>query len=145
MHALASSDYLWHGIQFDLPLDVPAVYDATESQPASLLQQSTVRALRLHHNWIRKNSSIKRLQLIPGTDIVNQLQFAGSEYIVTLSQSGTLATYLTVWSTKPPFSRVARIEVPHCNRFAASFQENELVVATLTTSMNNTGYACLLA
>lgn len=135
MNALGSADHLWHDLRFDLPLDLQSVDTASQH----LLQKSAVRALRLHHNWCRKNPAIKRLVYIPNTDIVNQLQFVGQDYVAALSQSGNLATYLTVWHTEAPFARVARIEVPHCTRFAASFEDSELVVATLTTDVSNKG------
>lgn len=139
LHTLGSADHVWHGLEFDVPLDLlPSA--ASTSHPAHLLKQSAVRALRLDHNWRHREPKIRRLTRIPHTDIVHQLQFVGPSYLVGLSQSGNLATYLTVWHTHTPPSRVARIEVAQANRFAASFEDGELVVGILTTDVSNRGW-----
>ena len=103
------------------------------------MKQSAVRALRLDHNWRRREPKIRRLTRIPHTDIVHQLHFVGSSYLVGLSQSGNLATYLTVWNTNTPPARIARIEVAQANRFSASLDDGELVVGILTTDVSNRG------
>lgn len=126
MHALGGADHVWRALHFDVPLDLPS---STSSHPAHLIKQSAVRALRLDQNWRKKEPAIKRLTHIPHTDIVDQLQFVGHEYIVGLSTAGNLATYVSLWHTGASVTRVARIEVPNVGKFAASQQDGCVVVA----------------
>lgn len=130
MHVLGSADHVWRSLKFGMPLDLPS---NLSSHPAHLIQRSAVRALRLDQNWMKKESNIKRCIHIPHTDLVKHSQFVGQAYIVTLSEAVNRTTFLSLWHIEASASRVARIEVPSSNRFAALLEDEQLVVA-LTAS-----------
>ncbi|KAF5341737.1 hypothetical protein D9611_001869 [Ephemerocybe angulata] len=135
MHVLGSADHVWHALQIDLPLDLQSADSGsgTSSHPAALIRQSTIRALRLDQNWHKPKESRIKLTRIPHTDIVDQIQLVGKEHVLTLSRSGNLATFLTLWRTRVAIFSVARIEIPNASKFSASLEDGKLVVASLSS------------
>ncbi|TFK28110.1 hypothetical protein FA15DRAFT_584896 [Coprinopsis marcescibilis] len=129
LHDLTAADYLWRGLSFDLPLDLPAVRSNLSGRQ---IQQSAVRALRVEHNWHQRQSKIRRLTRIPNLGTVVQLQLIGpsSQHLVLLSHSGRVrhtrvTTHLSVWhipSSGQP-SCLTSIEVPHAknSKFTAAY------------------------
>ncbi|KIP08201.1 hypothetical protein PHLGIDRAFT_386921 [Phlebiopsis gigantea 11061_1 CR5-6] len=78
LHALGSSDYLWHRLveRSDLPLDIPA--DTPMAQlPSEELQRLAIRAIRLQLNWRRPSSKIRRTTSlpVPSDSLFELLQF----------------------------------------------------------------------
>lgn len=144
MHVLGNADHVWHGLHIDVPLDL----QFSDSNPckmsrsAHLIRQSAVRALRLDQTWRRRGAQPTRLTRIPKTDIVDQLQFIGQDYVLTLSQTGDLATFLTLWGINTTVvPRAVRIEIPRATRFSAILDDGQLVVATLSRNDDGKGWA----
>ncbi|TFK72888.1 hypothetical protein BDN72DRAFT_894340 [Pluteus cervinus] len=95
LHAFGCMDYVWHQMRVDLPLDLP-LHGCPRALAASQLQEVTMKALQLDHNWSQPISRIKQLTQILHGGIVSQMQHLGPNWLVTLSRY-TTSTRLCVW------------------------------------------------
>jgi len=97
LHAFGCTDYTWHQIRVDLPLDLPSDHDA-KSLPGSQLQGVIMKALRLERNWRKDASSIRHCRRIPVAlgEMVYHVQFLRPRWLVCLSKSRS-TTQISVW------------------------------------------------
>lgn len=117
-----------------LPLDIDPEADIL-SLPGPELQRSTIRALRLEHNWRRNSSRLNGITRINHGDIIDQMQFIGSEWLVTLSRDSRSA-FISVWYVGRPTKahRIAFLDVPLAMSFSASLQNagSQAIVAVIS-------------
>ena len=97
LHAFGCTDYVWHQIAVDLPLDLPPRCDV-KSLPGSHLQRVIMKAMQLERNWLRKSSSIRHCRQIPLTpgDVMHQMQILRPRWLVGLSRSQSVSQ-ISVW------------------------------------------------
>ncbi|KAJ6619726.1 hypothetical protein B0H10DRAFT_2024635 [Mycena sp. CBHHK59/15] len=112
LHAFTSNDYIWHQLPDDLPLDIEPYVDRNNLS-GSQLKAIFTRALRVEHNWRKPVSRIQRMARFMDIDTVSQMQFLGSNWLVTLRRS-PLGASLSIWriaDTKKVY-RAALVDVP---------------------------------
>lgn len=117
-----------------MPLDIDPNADVNALSGLEL-QRSFVRALRLDRNWRKTPSMLKGISRVPHGDIVFQMQFIGSEWLVTLSRDPR-TVHLSVWNVHIPKEarRIAFLDVPTASRFSTDLHpgNRELVIATIS-------------
>ncbi|PBL03629.1 hypothetical protein ARMGADRAFT_1157719 [Armillaria gallica] len=141
LHALGSTDYVWHQIKVDLPLDVPPGKDIN-SISGPELHRAWVRGLRLERNWRRHASQLRKMCRIIHGGIVFRIQFLGSQWLITLSRAPTSALHLSVWYIGVPGRerRYLSMDVPSATTFAASLRNDgrDAIVAILMDGTRTT-------
>ncbi|KAH9481722.1 F-box/WD repeat-containing protein 7 [Psilocybe cubensis] len=96
IHALGSTDYVWHHIKSDLPLDIEGkLLDLSGSE----IKSSVIRALRLDENWNSRVSKVTRISKIHPRTPVTEMQTLGRNWLVTSSRArGSSNTInISVW------------------------------------------------
>jgi hypothetical protein len=122
LHALGSSDYLWHRIvpTIRVPLEIPADVDP-KSLSGAELQKIVIKAIRLEHNWRKATSRITRvtpiLQETSDVPIDEMRLLPGARWLVTAQRnrpSWRLNTTITLWCLEDvnAIYRSAQIEIP---------------------------------
>ena len=105
LHALGSSDYLWHRIVLTIriPLQIPADVDPNSLSGAEL-QKIVIKAIRLEHNWRKPTSRITRvtpvLQETSDVPIDEMRLLSGARWLVTAQRNRPLwrlNTTITLW------------------------------------------------
>lgn len=131
LHALGCTNYVWNQIRIDLPLDLPFKSDI-QHLPASLLQRAVIKALRLEHNWRHRATRIRQLERIPCGNTIDQMQPLGSQWLVTLSRSPSLAQ-IAVWHVGGLRGcRVASVDTTTALRFSADLHtRSEIIIAVI--------------
>jgi len=121
LHALGSTDYLWHRIvpTIKIPLEIPADVD-TNSLSGAELQKIIIKAIRLEHNWRKPASRITRvtpvLQETTGVPIDEIRLLPGARWLVTAQRNrplGRLSTTISLWCLEDVDAtyRSAQIEI----------------------------------
>lgn len=127
LHAFCSTDYVWHQMHIDLPLDLcqSALNDAAPS--ASDLQRSLLRALRLENNWQKEVTVVRNARLIPHSGVVLHIQILGPEWLATLSRREFSTWHLSVWHVpEAPAenpSCISTWRIPATNDFTAILED----------------------
>ncbi|KAF8638300.1 hypothetical protein AX17_002320 [Amanita inopinata Kibby_2008] len=87
LHTFACSDYVWHHLSIDLPLDIPPDHPVA-SLSGPVLQPIVIRALRLDNNWRKREPQLKCSQICSNLEsaTVMQMQLIGKSYILVLSR-----------------------------------------------------------
>ena len=120
LHALGSSDYLWHRIvpTIRIPLEIPADVDPGSLSGAEL-QKIVIKAIRLEHNWRKPTSRITRvtriLQETSDAPIDEMRLLPGARWLVTAQRNRLwrLNTTITLWCLEDvnAIYRSAQIEI----------------------------------
>ncbi|KAF8968102.1 hypothetical protein BDZ97DRAFT_1800871 [Flammula alnicola] len=133
LHALVLSDYIWHHINQDLPLDLSSSRDGRlMSLRAPQIQAVVVRALRLDANWRREVSKISCISKMHPPNMVVDMQPLGLNWLVTSYQVRSAIVNISIWrldtnakdsSGTISSSCVANIEPENAFSFEAAFEE----------------------
>ncbi|KDR76201.1 hypothetical protein GALMADRAFT_247460 [Galerina marginata CBS 339.88] len=134
VHALASTDYVWHHVNNDLPLDGVDTRLTSISGPE--IKSRVMRALRLDNQWRRPGSRISRIRKINTQATVVQMRTLGRDWLLISSRAAASSISLSVWRLDMcssctsdmsviPSSRVISFEPMRAFQFEASFQEDK--------------------
>ncbi|CAA7266846.1 unnamed protein product [Cyclocybe aegerita] len=145
LHAFASSDYVWHHISHNLPLDIRS--GELAHIPGPVIKQSVIRALQLSRNWERKVSTIRRITRIHSRNTVIHMQPLDNRWLVTLSRSPASSIHLSVWRLEEAAGAsvtptcIALFEPLHAFKFAASLQDDgdSVLISVLGASPTHKG------
>ncbi|KAJ8072471.1 hypothetical protein PM082_016030 [Marasmius tenuissimus] len=97
LHAFCSSDYIWHSIDIDLPLNV-GPHVNSKSLPGPELRKLAVEALRIDHTWGRCYTAPRTLERIQHGGIIAEMCLLSPEWLVTLSHNSNNNTWvLSAW------------------------------------------------
>ncbi|KAJ7284971.1 hypothetical protein C8J57DRAFT_1497839 [Mycena rebaudengoi] len=137
LHAFASNDYIWHQLPHDLPMEISPHCDRN-NLPGVVLQAIFTRALRVEDNWRKSVSRIRKMTRIVESDTVSQMQFLGSQWLVTMrrSPSGAVISVWRIAGAEQVF-RAAVVDLPSGPaiplKFAVSMQPGcrEILIAVI--------------
>lgn len=135
LYAFGCTDYVWHQLQVDLPLDIPPFTDS-KALSASRLQPLVTHALRLDHNWRQQWSQVKRTAKIDHGDILSHMQLLDcSQWLFTMARSHRSKAHISLWSLHDMTSvhRVVHFEIPCIFKTYAGMQRNnkEIIFAVI--------------
>ncbi|PFH52966.1 hypothetical protein AMATHDRAFT_1698 [Amanita thiersii Skay4041] len=105
LHAFVCSDYVWHRISIDVPIDILPDVNIV-SLPSSILQPIIIKALRLDDNWRKREPDVRYIMLSPvwvlnQSATIGQLQFIGKNHVLSLSRCYHHHE-LSFWSLEQP-------------------------------------------
>jgi hypothetical protein len=139
LHHFCASDYIWHNLKFDLPLDIPPHIDPN-ALSGIRLRRLYVQALRVEHNWTAPISRVRSMHRVYHGDIVFQTMYLGI-WLLTLSRpSAAMVCHLSVWNvddaSNPKRERSIILENTQKARFSAILVHDnlELTIAVYGTS-----------
>ncbi|KAI3614925.1 hypothetical protein WG66_016995 [Moniliophthora roreri] len=123
LHAFCSSDYIWHHIDLDLPLNIPNNSNEGDLKGAQL-RLLAAQALRVDQNWSRVHSRVNGIHCIHHGGMVSEMQLLSSEWLVTLSRASTgTSCVVEVWHIRKPDDvlrvRVITLEAQYSPKFSA--------------------------
>lgn len=135
LYAFGCTDYVWHQLRVDLPLDIPPFIDY-KALPASRLQPLITHALRLDHNWRQQWSQVKRKEMIDHGDILSHMQLLNcSQWLFTMARSYRSKAHISLWSLHDMASvhHVVHFEIPCIFKAYAGMQRNnkEIIFAVI--------------
>ncbi|KAF8149978.1 hypothetical protein B0H34DRAFT_170705 [Crassisporium funariophilum] len=142
LHAFGSSDYVWHHIQHDLPLEFSQCQGGgMNSLSGAEVRDRVVSALRLDKNWRQKASRLHRITKViaPKHAKLLALQALGRKWMVTMSRAPEFSIRLTIWRMDETYDgvlqpyAVASVDLSDGFRFTASLQEggDSAIISTL--------------
>ena len=134
MHALASSDYLWHTLlsDWDIPLDI-SLNSSLASLPSNLLRLAAVRSLKLDNKWRNPRLEMRHAQPIiaQNSSFVDGMRFLpGGRWLVTLQYEQTSRTHITLWSIAD-LHAIFKVTVNGRFRFLHAHHHRELEQITI--------------
>lgn len=149
MHALGSSDYVWHQLKIDLPLEIDQKTHAGEYRPFYEIRHSLINAFRIDGNWCSKSTQIQRLTRIDHGGIISRVQLLSEDWLITLSRNQvTDTTYLSAWYLDKSGGAhcAAKVEVrSRPNRFAATVRDHgDSAVVALFNNHLGSGFVIFL-
>ncbi|KAI0264503.1 hypothetical protein BC834DRAFT_883408 [Gloeopeniophorella convolvens] len=143
LHALGSSDYLWHQISTRVPFPLDAPNVDTRSLPAFELQRLVVKGLALDHNWKATCPRVKECTAVNngGNHPIDEMQLLpGARWLVTAQRMRRLdrpITTISLWFLKnsKEFYLAAFLDVPgQYKRFAvAPRSDRDTATLAITT------------
>ncbi|KAJ3734326.1 hypothetical protein DFJ43DRAFT_1152521 [Lentinula guzmanii] len=125
----ASTDYIWHTIDIDFPLNLShqAIADISPAQ----LQKHCVDGLRVEYNWRKNPPSLKTLSRIEHGGIVDQIQYLAPQWLVSMARVSTSlgpTCVLSIWdcNISGDVKRIERIslEPRGLSKFSATLSED---------------------
>ncbi|THV07402.1 hypothetical protein K435DRAFT_959979 [Dendrothele bispora CBS 962.96] len=129
LHRFCTTDYIWHNIKIDQPLDVPVHIDPN-TLSGLRIKKLCIQALRVEHNWKAPFSQVKGVHRVYHGDIPFQTTYL-SDWLVILSRPSTATTCtLSVWNVRDPSKakreRSILLENTQKARFTASLSDDGL-------------------
>lgn len=143
LYTLGTSDYVWHQLKIDLPLDIDQKTHAGDYRPSHEIRHSLIQAFRVEANWNSETSHIRKLARIDHGGLLSQVQLLRKDWLVTLSQNQTTnTTYLSAWHLDPDRRGHCAAKVGAAGRsskFAAAIREggDSAWVAMFSNSTNS--------
>ncbi|KAJ3915899.1 hypothetical protein F5877DRAFT_47695 [Lentinula edodes] len=126
----ASTDYIWHNIKINYPLNLP--HQVITNIPSAELRKHCVEGLRIDHNWRKNPPSLKTLSRIDNGGIIEQMQYLPPKWLVSMSRVSTSlrpTCVLSIWDcdTSGDAKRIKRFLLePHgLSKFSASLSKDE--------------------
>jgi hypothetical protein len=100
------TDYLWHNIKIDFPLNLPhksKIGDLSGDE----LRKLSVTGLHVDRVWRKNPSDLRVLNRIKHEGIVSQMQYLPPKWLVTISRLQTLVSancVVSIWDCQNPSS-----------------------------------------
>ncbi|KAJ3714243.1 hypothetical protein C8R42DRAFT_683471 [Lentinula raphanica] len=98
-----NTDYIWHAIDIDLPLNLP--HEDIGSISADELRRHCVEGLRVEHNWHNNPPNLKALSRIDHGGIIDQMQCLPPRWLVSMARVSTglgPRCVLSIWDCDIP-------------------------------------------
>ncbi|KAF9452875.1 hypothetical protein P691DRAFT_150705 [Macrolepiota fuliginosa MF-IS2] len=143
LYALGISDYVWHRLEIDLPLEFDQKTNTGEYRPFYEIRRNLLNSLRVEANWGNKSTQIRKLMRIDHGGLLSRVQLLRNDWLITLSRNQTTnVSYLSAWHLDGGGCAhcAAKVEVMgDPNKFAAAVQDNS--DSALVTLFNNSRIA----
>ncbi|KAJ3574572.1 hypothetical protein NP233_g1682 [Leucocoprinus birnbaumii] len=126
LHALGTSDYVWHQLNIDLPLGEDQRTHTGQYRPFHEIRRSLLDAFRVEARWGSRCTSIRGLARIDHGDILIRIQLIRQDWLITLSRNQTTdSSYLSAWHLDAAGSQcAAKLSVSgRPNKFAAAVRD----------------------
>lgn len=95
IHEIGSTDYVWHHINIDLPLDIDR---RLADLSASNIKSAVIYVMKLEENWDRPISKISRVsRILPRQRGLDKMRPLGRNWLITSNVDQDGQTRLSVW------------------------------------------------